>query len=95
MAERAGFEPAVPFGTHALQACALGRTTLPLRVTDNVFNPSACDAADYTTNCIFSMYLFTDHNGGRRKACPYRVTILSIPMDDGFPRLPGLLGAGR
>ena len=30
-AERARFELAVPFGTRALQARALGRTTLPLR----------------------------------------------------------------
>lgn len=29
-AERAGFEPAFPFGKHALQACALNRTTRPL-----------------------------------------------------------------
>jgi hypothetical protein len=29
-AERAGFEPALDFSKHALQACALGRTTLPL-----------------------------------------------------------------
>ncbi len=30
MAERAGFEPAFPFGKHALQACALNQTTRPL-----------------------------------------------------------------
>ena len=29
-AERVGFEPTVPCGTRALQARALGRTTLPL-----------------------------------------------------------------
>jgi hypothetical protein len=32
MAERVGFEPTFPCGKHALQACALGRTTRPLRV---------------------------------------------------------------
>ena len=31
VAERAGFEPAVPCGTRALQARALGRTTQPLQ----------------------------------------------------------------
>ena len=31
IAERAGFEPASPCGEHALQACALGQTTQPLR----------------------------------------------------------------
>ena len=31
VAERAGFEPASPCGEHALQACALGQTTQPLR----------------------------------------------------------------
>ena len=31
-AERVGFEPTLPCGKHALQACALGQTTLPLRV---------------------------------------------------------------
>ena len=30
LAERAGFEPANPYGLHALQACALGQTTRPL-----------------------------------------------------------------
>ena len=30
-AERAGFEPALDFSKHALQACALDRTTLPLQ----------------------------------------------------------------
>ncbi len=34
LAERAGFEPAVPFGTRALQARALGRTTLPLQLAE-------------------------------------------------------------
>jgi hypothetical protein len=32
LAERAGFEPALPFGKRALQARALGQTTLPLRI---------------------------------------------------------------
>ena len=31
MAERVGFEPTLPCGKHALQACALGRTTQPLQ----------------------------------------------------------------
>ena len=31
-AERVGFEPTVPRGTHALQARALGRTMLPLHI---------------------------------------------------------------
>ena len=39
MAERAGFEPAEPFGSRALQARALGQTTQPLR---------AYYGADYT-----------------------------------------------
>jgi hypothetical protein len=39
LAERAGFEPAEPYGSRALQARALGRTTLPLR---------AYYGADYT-----------------------------------------------
>lgn len=43
-AERAGFEPAIPFGTHALQACALGRTMRPLRL------PSVFGGRDYTTH---------------------------------------------
>jgi hypothetical protein len=30
-AERVGFEPTEPFGSHALQACALGQTTQPLQ----------------------------------------------------------------
>jgi hypothetical protein len=30
-AERAGFEPAFPFGKHALQACALNQATRPLQ----------------------------------------------------------------
>jgi hypothetical protein len=32
MAERVGFEPTEPFGSRALQARALGQTTLPLRL---------------------------------------------------------------
>ena len=31
-AERVGFEPTVPCGTRALQARALGQTTLPLHI---------------------------------------------------------------
>jgi hypothetical protein len=34
-AERAGFEPAFPFGKHALQACALNQTTRPLQCPKN------------------------------------------------------------
>ena len=34
-AERAGFEPAFPFGKHALQACALNQATRPLRLALN------------------------------------------------------------
>jgi hypothetical protein len=33
VAERAGFEPAEPFGSRALQARALDQTTLPLHVS--------------------------------------------------------------
>ena len=33
MAERVGFEPTLPCGKHALQACALGRTTQPLQAS--------------------------------------------------------------
>ncbi len=44
MAERAGFEPAEPFGSHALQACALGRTTQPLPVFLWRFSCKQCRA---------------------------------------------------
>ena len=32
MAERVGFEPTVPRGTHAFQACLIGQTLAPLLV---------------------------------------------------------------
>ena len=47
MAERAGFEPAEPCGSHALQACALGQTTQPLRI--KLCNFEQLSARDYTT----------------------------------------------
>ena len=57
MAERVGFEPTVPFGTRALQARALGQTTLPL--------PSAEYGGDYTTlkdaDCVLKTSSFSHH----------------------------------
>jgi hypothetical protein len=40
LAERAGFEPALDFSKHALQACALGRTTLPLQSPVSGYRPT-------------------------------------------------------
>jgi hypothetical protein len=49
LAERAGFEPALPFGKRALQARALGQTTLPLRIkTPGGFLPASVQ--HYTIN---------------------------------------------
>jgi hypothetical protein len=51
MAERAGFEPALPYGKRALQARALGQTTLPLRIkTPGGFLPASVQ--HYTINFI-------------------------------------------
>lgn len=50
LAERAGFEPAFPYGKHALQACALGQTTRPLRIYTGGFLPAG--EADYTITLL-------------------------------------------
>jgi hypothetical protein len=49
LAERVGFEPTLPCGKHALQACALGRTTLPLRMNARFFSAGR---GDYTTKIL-------------------------------------------
>jgi hypothetical protein len=59
MAERAGFEPALPYGKRALQARALGQTTLPLRIiTPDGFLPASVQhyTINFTPSEVFNKF---------------------------------------
>ena len=59
MAEGAGFEPALPFGKHAFQACALSHSATPPIFFGRLPNPlSECNVNDQLLPKRFAVACF-------------------------------------
>ena len=81
LAERAGFEPAFPFGKHALQACALGQTTQPLHKNTRRFSPRRRAGLYYIfgqPQIAFASRLFCDFSEYIGTKSP-KITKLHVP----------------